>query len=327
MRRIGLAVVLTLSLALAPFGTEGQQTGKIPRLRYLVLAPLSETPSPERAAFLAGLQELGWIEGKTIAIEYRSAKWNTELLDDLAEELVRMKVDIILAAGAGPAVGAAKRATSTIPIVTTGSDDPVAEGLVASVARPGGNVTGMSRMVPELGSKRLELLKETVPRVARVAVLLNPVISKLELGATRAAARRLNVDLKILEVTNADDLTRAFAALDKARPDALTMFSDPKTTGYRVLVGDFAKQRRLPSIFGAREFVDAGGLMSYAPDFVETFRRAATYVDKIVKGAKPGDLPIEQPTKYELVVSLKTAKALGLTIAQCVLMRADQVIE
>src|SRR5262244_4129662 len=248
MRRIGLAVVLTLSLALAPFGTEGQQTGKIPRLRYLVLAPLSETPSPERAAFLAGLQELGWIEGKTITIEYRSANWSVELLDDLADELVRMKVDIILAAGGGPAVGAAKRATSTIPIVTTGSDDPVAEGLVASIARPGGNVTGMSRMVPELGSKRLELLKETVPRVARVAVLLNPVISKLELGATRAAARRLNVDLKILEVANADDLTRAFAALDKARPDALTMFSDPKTTGYRVLVGDFAKQRRLPSI-------------------------------------------------------------------------------
>jgi len=307
--------------------TEAQQVAKIPRLGYLLLPPLSETPSPERAAFLAGLRDLGWIDGKTIAIEYRSAKWNTELLDDLAKELVRMNVDIILAAGAGPAVGAAKRATSTIPIVTTGSDDPVAEGLVASMARPGGNVTGMSRMVPELGSKRLELLKETVPRVARVAVLLNPVTSKLELEATRAAARRLNVDLKILKVANADDLTRAFAALDKARPDALTMFSDSKTTGYRVLVGDFAKQHRLPSIFGAREFVDAGGLMSYAPDFVETFRRAATYVDKILKGAKPADLPIEQPTKYELVVNLKTAKALGLTIPQSVLVRADEVIQ
>jgi len=325
MRRIGLVVVLIVSLGLLPTA-KAEQPAKIPRLGYLVVAPLSETPSPERAGFLSGLQELGWIEGKTIAIEYRSAKWNTELLDDLAEELVRMKVDIILAAGAGPAVGAAKRATNTIPIVTTGSDDPVAEGLVASMARPGGNVTGMSRMVPELGSKRLELLKETVPRVARVAVLLNPVTSKLELEATRAAARRLNVDLKILEVANADDLTRAFAALDKARPDALTMFSDSKTTGYRVLVGDFAKQHRLPSIFGAREFVDAGGLMSYAPDFVETFRRAATYVDKILKGAKPADLPIEQPTKYELVVNLKTAKTLGLTIPQSVLIRADEII-
>src|SRR5215510_3603740 len=183
-RRAFIAIMGGSSLD-APLAAGAQQPAKIPRLGYLVLAPLSETPSPERAAFLAGLQELGWIEGKTIAIEYRSAKWNTELLDDLAEELVRMKVDIILAAGAGPAVGAAKRATSTIPIVTTGSDDPVAEGLVASMARPGGNVTGMSRMVPELGSKRLELLKETVPRVARVAVLLNPVTSKLELEATR----------------------------------------------------------------------------------------------------------------------------------------------
>jgi len=174
MRRIGLAVVLAVVLILVP-PVEAQQSAKIPRLGYLVLAPLTETPSPERAAFLAGLRELGWIEGKTIAIEYRSANWNTELVDDLGEELARTKVDIIVAAGGGPTVRAAKRATSTIPIVMTGSADPVAEGLVVSMARPGGNVTGMSLLIPELGSKRLELLKETVPRVVRLAVLLDPV--------------------------------------------------------------------------------------------------------------------------------------------------------
>ncbi len=205
MQLIGLAVVFAVGLTLAPFATEAQQPAKIPRLGYLVLAPLSETPSPERAAFLAGLRELGWIDGKTIAIEYRSAKWNVELLDDLAEELVRMKVDIIVVAGGGaPLRGAAKQATSTIPIVMTGSADPVAERLVASLARPGGNVTGMSLMTHELGSKRLELLKEVVPRVARLAVLWNPATSDdLELRATRAAARTLGVTLKLMEVKNA----------------------------------------------------------------------------------------------------------------------------
>ena len=328
MRLIGLAVVLTVSLILAPFATEAQQPAKIPRLGYLVLAPLSETPSPERAAFLAGLRELGWIEGKTITIEYRSANWNVELLDDLAEELVRMKVDIIVAAGAGAVLRAAKQATRTIPIVMTGSADPVAEGLVASMARPGGNVTGSSLMIAELGSKRLELLKEAVPRVARLAVLLSPVTSdKLELAATQAAARRLGVTLKLMEVRNADDLARTFAVLAKERPDALTMFFDALTTGYRGLVGDFAKKHKLPTVFGAREFAEAGGLMSYAPDIAEGFRRAATYVDRILKGAKPADLPVEQPTKFELVINLKTAKALGLTIPHSLLLRADQVIE
>jgi len=209
----------------------------------------------------------------------------------------------------------------------TGSADPVAERLVASMRRPGGNVTGMSSMVPELGSKRLELLKEAVPRVARLAGLLAVTSYKLELAATQAAAQRLGVRLKILEVRNADDLVRVFATLEKERPDALTMFSDARTTGYRVLVADFAMQRKLPTVLGAREFTDAGGLMSYAPDFAEAFHRAATYVDKILKGTKPADLPIEQPTKFELVINLKTAKALGLTVPPSVLGRADQVIE
>jgi putative ABC transport system substrate-binding protein len=326
MRLVGL--VLALSLTLAPLATEAQQPAKIPHLGYLVLTPLSETPSPERAAFLAGLRELGWIDGKTIAIEYRSAKWNIELLDDLAEELVRMKVDIIVAAGAGPPIRAAKQATSTIPVVMAASADPVAERLVASLARPGGNVTGMSLMTPELGSKRLELLKEVVPRVARVAVLWDPATSNhLELQATRAAARTLGVTLKLMEVKNVDDLARVLAVLEKERPDGLTMFFDSKSTGYRALVGDFAKKHKIPTIFGAKEFAQAGGLMSYAPDRAESFRRAATYVDKILRSAKPGDLPIEQPTKFELVINLKTAKALGLTIPPSVLLRADEVIE
>jgi len=329
MRLIGLAVILTLGLLLAPLAVEAQQRAKIPQLGYLVLSPLTEPPSPERAAFLAGLRELGWIDGKTIAIEYRSAKWNVELLDDLAEELVRMKVDIIVVAGGGaPLRGAAKQATSTIPIVMTGSADPVAERLVASLARPGGNVTGMSLMTHELGSKRLELLKEVVPRVARLAVLWNPATSDdLELRATRAAARTLGVTLKLMEVKNADDLARVLAVLEKERPDGLTMFFDAKSTGYRAIVGDFAKKHKIPTIFGAKEFAQAGGLMSYAPDIAESFRRAATYVDKILKGAKPADLPVEQPTKFELVINLKTAKALGLTIPQSVLLRADEVIE
>jgi ABC-type uncharacterized transport system substrate-binding protein len=328
MRLIGLAVVLAVGLFVAPLSAEAQQPAKIPRLGYLVLAPLSETPSPERAAFLAGLRELGWIEGKTIAIEYRSASWNVELLDDLAEELVRMKVDIIVAAGGGPPVRAAKQATSMIPVVMAASGDPVREGFIASMARPGANVTGMSLMMYELASKRLELLKEVVPRAVRLAVLFNPTTNAdLELEATRAAARTLGVTLKLMEVKNADDLARVFAVLGKERPDGLTMFFDAKSTGYRALVGDFAKKHKIPTIFGAKEFAQAGGLMSYAPDTAESFRRAATYVDKILKGAKPADLPVEQPTKYELVINMKTAKTLGLTIPQSVLLRADQVIE
>jgi len=325
MRVIGLAVILAVSLGLLPLA-EAQQPPKIPRLGYLVLAPLSEIPSPERAAFLAGLRELGWIEGKTITIVYRSAKWNAELLDDLAKELVGMKVDIIVVAGTDPLLRAAKQATSTIPIVMTGASDPVAERLVASLGRPGGNLTGISLMIPELGSKRLELLKEVVPRVTRLAVLWSPA-ANAEMRVIQAAAHKLGLTLKRTEVRNADDLARAFAALEKEPPDALTMLFDGLTTGYRGLVGDFAKKHKLPTVFGAREFAEAGGLMSYAPDIAEAFHRAATYVDRILKGAKPGDLPVEQPTKFELVINAKTAKALSLTIPQSVLLRADKIIE
>jgi putative tryptophan/tyrosine transport system substrate-binding protein len=316
MRLIGLAVVLVVSLALSPLAGEAQLTGKVPRIGYVVLSP-----------FVAGLRELGWVEGKTIAIEYRSAKWNHELFDDLAEELVRMKVDIIVTAGGETAPMAVRRASSTIPIVMAVSNDPVAAGLVNNLAKPGGSVTGMSLMTPELGPKRLELLKEAAPRVSRLAVLWNPTFSKAELRATEAAARKLGVTLKPMEVRNAQDLSRVFAGLEKEPPDALTMFFDPLSTGYRELIADFAKKHRLPTIFGAKEFAQAGGLMSYAPDVPDLFRRAAGHVDRILKGAKPADLPVEQPTKFELVINLKTAKALGLTIPQSILLRADEVIE
>jgi len=329
MDRRAFIIVVGGGVLAGPPAAPAQQPAKIPRLGYLVLPPLSEKPSPERAAFLAGLHELGWIEGKTIVIEYRSAQSNPELIDDLAEELARMKVDVIVTAGSNALLRAAARATSTIPIVMPGSADPIAEGFVASLARPGGNVTGRALLTPELASKRLELLKETVPRVSRVGVLWNPGVSSanLELRATRATADRLKVTLRPLEVRNADDLTRAFGVLENARPDALTMFFDEQNSGYRELVGDFAKKHKLPTVFGAKEFAEAGGLMSYAPDIADGFRRAATYVDKILKGAKPADLPIEQPTKFELVINLKTARTLGLTIPQSVLIRADEVIQ
>jgi len=328
MQRIGLAVVVAVGVILAPVIAETQPAGKAPRIGYLVLPPLAEKPSPERAAFVAGLRELGWIEGKTITIEYRSAQSNPELLDDLAEELVRMKVDVIVSAGSRIPLRAATRATGTIPIVAAGIGDPIGERFITSLARPGGNVTGTSNMIPELGSKRLELLKETVPRVTRLAVLWNPGVSTdLELQATRATAHKLKVTLKLLEVRNADDLARAFAVLEKDRPDSLTMFFDEVTSSYRVLVGDFAKRHRLPTVFGGKEFAEAGGLLSYGPNIPEQFRRAAAFVDKILKGAKPGDLPIEQPTKFELVINMKTAKALGLTIPQSILVRADEIIQ
>ena len=323
---LGLLVVVLFAPS-CPAGA--QLPAKIPRIGYLVLSPLTEPPSPERAAFLDGLRELGWIESKTVAIEYRSAKWNPELFEDLAEELARLKVDVIVTAGGDTAPKAARRATRTIPIVMAASGDPVSEGLVASLARPGGNVTGVSLMAPEISAKRLELLKEAAPRVTRLAVLWNPAFrgGDLELRATQAGAHALRLTVRSFEIKSADELARAFSVLERERPDALIMFFDPLTSGFRELVADFAKKHRLPTVFGAREFAQTGGLMSYAPNIAEGFRRAAGYVDRILKGAKPGELPIEQPTKFELVVNLKTARAIGLTLPRSILLRADEVIE
>jgi ABC-type uncharacterized transport system substrate-binding protein len=313
----------------APLAAEAQQAGKVARIGYMVLSPLTDPPSPERAAFLAGLRALGYIEGKSIIIEYRSAKSNLELFHDLAEDLVRLKVDVIVTAGAIEAPAAAKEATATIPIVVV-AGDPVGAGLAASLARPGGNVTGLSLLAPELGGKRLQLLKEAVPGIGRVAVLWNPgtsISGALEWQATEAAARALGVTLRSYEVRGADDLARALAAISRERTDALTLIFSPLMTGYREIVADFARKNRLPTVFGASEFVQAGGLMSYAPNVPEIFRRAAVYVDRILKGAKPGDLPIEQPQEFELVINLKTAKVLGLTLPPSLVLRADQVIE
>ena len=313
----------------APRAGEAQQAGKVARIGYMVLSPLTDPPSPERAAFLAGLRALGYIEGKSIIIEYRSAKSNPELFHDLAEDLVRLKVDVIVTAGGLEAPAAAKEATATIPIVVV-AGDPVGAGLAASLARPGGNVTGLSFLAPELGGKRLQLLKEAVPGIGRVAVLWNPGASHsgaLEWQATEAAARALGVTLRSFEFRGGEDLAKALAAISRERADALTLLSDPFTSGYREIVADFARKNRLPTIFGTSEYVRAGGLMSYAPNAPELFRRAAVYVDRILKGAKPGDLPIEQPKDFELVINLKTAKVLGLTLPPSLVLRADRIIE
>jgi putative tryptophan/tyrosine transport system substrate-binding protein len=328
MRLAGLVLFAAVFL-LVPRPGEAQTSAPIPRLGYMVLAPLTEPPSPERAAFVDGLRELGWVDGKTIAIVYRSAKWNPELFDDLAEELVRMKVDVIVTAGGVAAPRAAQKASRTIPVVMAAISDPLVPDLVASLARPGGNVTGVSLMAPELGPKRLELLAEAAPRASRLAVLWNPTFrdAAAELRSMQTGARALGLTLRPVEVKNAQDLARAFALLEKERPDALTMLFDPLASGYRQLVADFAKKHKLPSVFGAREFAEAGGLISYSPNVAAGFRRAAAYVDRILKGARPGDLPVEQPTKFELVINVKTASLIGLAIPPSLLLRADQVIE
>ncbi|RPH54073.1 MAG: ABC transporter substrate-binding protein [Acidobacteria bacterium] len=274
------------------------------------------------------LRDLGYVEGQNITIEFRSSEGKYERLPDLAAELVRLKVDVIVAP-ANENVVVARQATRTIPIIMAGSFDPVESGLVASLARPGGNVTGLSFRAPEIEGKRLELLKEIAPRVSRVAVLSNPTNRAIHssLAEVEVAARSLRVQVQILEARGPDEFQGAFAAMTRERAGALLVFPDGMFLLHRTRIADLAAKSRLPAMYGVREFVDAGGLVSYAPSLRDNLRRAATYVDKILKGAKPADLPIEQPTKFELVINLKTAKALGLTIPQSLLARADQVIE
>ena len=328
MRLIGLAVVLTLSVILSPPATEAQRATRVPRIGYLVLSPLVDPPSAERQAWLDGLRELGYVIGQNIAIEYRSANWNRELLPDLAADLVNLKVDVIVAVPG--AVEAARDATKSIPIVVPNLNDPVENRLVASLARPGGNITGTTgASTAELSGKRLELLKEAIPKLSRVAVLWNPATqgaSRL-LRETQSAATMLGLTLQPHEVQDPNDFPRALSAITRSRPDALLIFVSPLTTAYRPIIVEFANKQRVPTMFAVRADVEAGGLMSYSASLPDTFRRAAHYVDKILKGAKAGDLPIEQATRFELVINLKTAKALGLTIPQSVLLRADQVIE
>jgi len=282
----------------------------------------------ELTTVVAALRELGWVEGKNVVFEPRFAENRLERLPELATDLVRLKVDVIAAAGTLAPL-AAKQATSTIPIVMTAAGDPLGSGLVASLARPGGNVTGMSLMAPDLGGKRLELLKEVVPRLARVAVLWNAAnpYSALVFKETQAAGRTLGIQIQSLEVRAPDNFDGAFEGARRERSDALITVEDPLTFSQRQRVADFTAEQQLPSLHGLREFAAAGGLMSYGASLVDLFRRAAGYVDKILRGAKPADLPVQQPTKFELVINLRIAKALGLTIPPGVLAIADEVIE
>ena len=320
-----LAVLATILLAPVSLG-EAQQQAKVPRIGYLTGDSLS-ADLPRRDAFRQGLRELGYSERQNIVIEYRTAEGKVDRLSELAAELARLKVDVMFAFTTA-AVRAVKKEMPTVPIVSV-SADPVGTGLVASLARPGGNITGLSITAgPEVYGKQLELLKETVPKVSRVAVLWNPTNpgNPLQLKETQAAAPALGVTLLSLEVKGPDDIDGAFTAMRKERAGTLTVLPDPMFLAQRTRLADLAAKSRLPAIYGIPEHVVAGGLMAYAANRPEIFRRAATFVDKILKGAKPVDLPVEQPTKFELVINLKTAKALGLTIPQSVLNRADEVI-
>jgi putative ABC transport system substrate-binding protein len=306
---------------------QAQQPSKIPRIGFLATVSLS-TISDRVEAFRQGLRELGYVEGKTIVIEYRWAEGRVDRLPDLATELVRLKVEVIVTSG--PTVTrAAKEATVTIPIVMAQDGDPVGNGFVASLARPGGNITGLSSLAPEIGGKQLELLKEVIPKLSRMAVLgtsTNPDNAP-SLREVELAAGAFGVKLQYLDVLGPKDIETAFQAARKGRADAILALSSRVLVSQRTQVVDLAVKSRLPAIYRNREDVEAGGLMSYGVSLTDLSRRAAIYVDKILKGAKPGDLPVEQPTKFELVINLKAAKQIGLAIPPNVLARADKVIK
>jgi len=325
MKKIFFPALGALLLALT-FPALAQQPGRVYRIGYLSVLPAAQEKTL-LPAFQQGLQELGYLEGKNIVIEQRYAEGKRDRLPALSADLVRLKVDIIVTGGAG--VPAAKGATSTIPIVMTYHANPVAAGLVASLAQPGGNVTGLSDFHGELVSKRLELLKEVVPAASQVAVLLRPANSThlLQLKELQAAAPALGVTLLSLDVEGREDIDRAFSTLRKPRPGGLLVLGATEFRTHRRRIVDLAAKSRLPTIFTEGEWVDSGGLMSYGTSFPDLYWRAATYVDKILKGRKPADLPVEQPKKFEFVVNLKTAKQIGLTIPPNLLARADKVIK
>ena len=322
------AIVVALTVCGAR--AEAQQLKKVPRIGYLSAQDPALDSTRSEPIRLA-LRELGYIEGQNIAFEYRYAEGKADRFPELAAELVRLKIDIIVAAGGTRLVLAARNATKTIPIVMAGAGvDPVEAGFVESLARPGGNVTGITTLSRELGGKRLELLKEAVPKIARVAVLYDAATPGIVLDVKEVlpvAARALGLTIQPWEVRDADDFDRVFAAIGKQRPDGLSVAAGRLMGANQKRIVGFALKSRLPSMYYTREFVDAGGLMSYAADFADSYRRVAYYVDRILKGAKPADLPVEQPTKFELVFNLKTAKQIGLTIPQSMLYRADKVIK
>src|SRR5262245_59265165 len=328
MRRIGLAVVLSFSLFAAPSDSEAQ----MPSLRTIGFFGPPPTAGGLVQAFQQGLRDLGYIEGQNIRIEYRytdvALQGHPELFTQLAAELVQLKPDVLVVSVTEAAL-AAKNATSTIPIVMVSVPDPVAAGLVASLARPGGNVTGLSRQTTDIISKTLQLLKEALPETTRVNLLSNPTdpLNSRMVGDAKDAAKLLNVELRIVEARTPAELENAFSAMQVDRATALLAVSGAGFYLNRAQIVGLALRKRLPSVFQNREFVEAGGLLSYGPSTVANYRRAAFFVDRILKGAKPSDLPVEQPTTFELTINLKTAKALGLTIPQSVLGRADQVID
>jgi ABC-type uncharacterized transport system substrate-binding protein len=328
MKKAGvLSILVVVALLAVAAVADAQQPKKVHRIGWLG-AGSSPSQLPRTEAFRQGLRELGYVEGKNIVIEYRHAEAQYDRLPVLAAELVRLKVDVIVTGG-GPATLAAKQATSTIPIVMANDPDPVADGIVASLAQPGGNITGLSNLAPEIGGKQLELLKETVPRLSRVAVLWSSTIPGYsQIGKeVELAAAALKVKLQFQEVLSPKDIEIAFRAASKGRADAvLSLVSGPVANPYRTQTAKLAVKSRLPAIYRNREDVEAGGLMFYGVTVTDLDRRAATYVDKILKGRKPADLPVEQPTKFEFIINLKAAKQIGLTIPQIVLARVDKVI-
>lgn len=325
-RRIALLLfAVGLGVLPAPPTTEAQPR-KV-RIGYLSGNPAADTQDALEA-FRKGLRDLGYVEGQNLVIEYRYADAKYDQLAQLAADLVRLKVDLILTYGT-PASLAAKNATSTIPIVFGAVADPVVAGIVATLPRPGGNVTGTTTSNPELSGKRLQLLKEAIPKVARIAILANPSfqLTSSMVAETRAAAKSLGVQAHVIEVQEAAGLETAFNAMVSAKAGAVVVLPDPMFISQWRRIVELAATRRLPAISHLKEFAEAGGLMSYGPSYVEMFRNSAALVDKILKGRKPADLPVEQPTKFELVVNLKTARALGLTIPQSILIRAGEVIQ
>ncbi len=326
-RLVGLIVTLALAILLAPVVADAQPSARVPRIGYLGNSSPSLEPDLVEA-FQQGLRNLGYVEGQTIVIEYRWAEGGYDRFPDLVADLIRLKVEVIVTAGT-PGTLAAKQATKTIPIVMAVAGDAVGAGLVASLARPGGNVTGLTTMAQDLEEKRLELLKDVVPGLSRVGVLwnlanpLSPIIFK----QTQIAAQALGLTVQTLDVRGVEEFEDAFAIIARERPDALIMSADRFLLTHRKRIVEFIAKHRLPTMYPYREFVIEGGLMSYSPSYTDSFRRAATFVDKILKGTKPADLPVERPMKFELVINLKTAKALGITIPPIILFQADEVIQ
>ena len=316
---------ITGGLLAAPLAAEAQHVDKMPRVGMI---GERSSADPFVAAFRQGLRDLGYVEGRNVVVELRYAQGTLERVPKLAADLVRRGIDVLVVGGTVSAQSA-KAVTATVPIVFALAGDPVGSGLAASLGHPGGNVTGISNLSPGLLPKQLELLRAAVPKVSRVAILYNPVNPATEpaLDETRGAARTMDVELKAFELRNANELAGAFVALTRWRAGGLLAVSDPVVGNQLVQLSYQATRHRLPTMYSRREFVEVGGLVTYGPNYEDNFRRAAAYVDKLLRGAKPADLPVEQPTKFELVINLKTAKALGLTIPQSLLQRADQVIE